>query len=82
MEFDLESGSLDYVLLSVPVVPSADRPIIYEILPRFISKPQSNKGHIRIFSDRDPLFYWLYARYEFGARHFFGIHNPTATRYL
>jgi hypothetical protein len=38
-----------------------------EILPRFISKPISHKAHRRIFSDRDPLFYWLYARYEFGA---------------
>ena|SRR5450759_5249593 len=38
-----------------------------EILPRFISKPMTHKAHKRIFSDRDPLFYWLYARYEFGA---------------
>lgn len=32
-----------------------------EILPRFISKPISNKGHIRIFSDRDLLIYWVFA---------------------
>ena len=32
-----------------------------EILPRFISKRTSHKAHKRIFSDRDPLFYWLYA---------------------
>jgi hypothetical protein len=32
-----------------------------EILPRFISKPTLHKAHKRIFSDRDPLFYWRYA---------------------
>jgi hypothetical protein len=32
-----------------------------EILPRFISKPMAHKAHKRIFSDRDPLFYWLFA---------------------
>ncbi len=32
-----------------------------EILPRFISKCISHKAHKRIFSDRDPSFYWLYA---------------------
>jgi hypothetical protein len=32
-----------------------------EILPRFISKRTSHKPHKRIFSDRDILFYWLYA---------------------
>jgi hypothetical protein len=38
-----------------------------EILPRFISKPMSHKAHKRIFSDRDPLFYWLYALGKAGA---------------
>ena len=38
-----------------------------EILPRFISNLTSHKAHKRIFSDRDPLFYWLCALPKFGA---------------
>jgi hypothetical protein len=38
-----------------------------EILPRFISKPTSHKPHKRTFSDRDLLFYWLYALGDVGA---------------
>jgi hypothetical protein len=38
-----------------------------EILPRFISKPSSHNAHKRISSDRDPLFYWLYALGSVGA---------------
>jgi hypothetical protein len=37
-----------------------------EILPRFISKLTSHKANKRIFSDRDSLFYWLYALGSFG----------------
>ncbi len=32
-----------------------------ETLPRFNGKPISHEAHKRIFSDRDPLFYWRYA---------------------
>src|SRR5882724_7829390 len=35
--------------------------LIAEILPRFVSKLTSYTAHKRLFSDRDPLFCWLYA---------------------
>lgn len=48
-----------------------------EILPRFISKRTSHKAHKRIFSDRDPLFYWLYALGNVGAGTSLGfLDNP------
>src|SRR5947207_15032743 len=50
--------------------------IFAEILPRFTSKPTVHKAHNCIFSDRDPLFYWLYARYKAGASTCLGFITP------
>src|SRR4030095_4660571 len=50
-----------------------------EILPRFISKPTSHKAHKRIFSDRDPLFYWLYALGDVGSRTSLGFITPRSS---
>jgi hypothetical protein len=57
---------------------SVNRPaqIFAEILPRFISKGIFHKAHKRIFSDRDPLFYCLYALGNVGAGTSLGFITP------
>ena len=47
-----------------------------EILPRFISNLISHVPHIRIFSDRDPFVYWLYALYAARAGTDLGFITP------
>src|SRR5258708_4071179 len=47
-----------------------------EILPRFISNLISHIPHKRVFSDRDPLLYWLYDLYKAGAATSLGFITP------
>src|ERR1700681_4923903 len=50
-----------------------------EILPRFISNLISHVAHKRIFSDRDPFVYWLYALYAAGAGTDLGFITPRSS---
>jgi hypothetical protein len=67
--YDAQNAKLEHRFstnwnVALPLV-SADN--FAEILPRFKSQRISHRDHKSIFSDRDPLFYWLYVWYEAGA---------------